>query len=215
MTYSDWTWSEQRKFMTKCVIEAYENEGYSMKKIPGRGLSNTWHVEKDGKQQKLSIRTTQDQWFAFPKSKDGWKTLDDVDLVAVASIDNIEKPQNILVYKFNADEVRNCFNASRDARLNAGMIVKDDYGMWVGLNKFSSQDFPQGVGSGLGEKYPPTSFKIPTSNLANSEENTETDFSLLSSKNSVENIVEIARKDISALIGIPKDKITLEVRLSI
>lgn len=218
MSYNDWSWSKKRKLMTKCVIETYEKSGYSLSKVPGRGLSNTWAVTKNGNTQKLSIRTTQDKWFAFPKSGDGWKTLDDVDLVAVASVDKVDNSSEIWVYMFNAKEVRERMNKSRNARLEAGMVVREDYGMWIGLDKFSAQDFPQGVGSGLAEIYEPCVYAIPKdieSDNAEKKKIIEKESQKVDIPVSVESIIDNAKGNISSLIGIPKDKIILEVRINV
>jgi hypothetical protein len=44
---------------------------------------------------RVSIRTTQNQWIAFPRRLDnkGWGTLSDVDVVLAVSVDDVEQPK--------------------------------------------------------------------------------------------------------------------------
>src|SRR5580658_2824944 len=74
--------------------------GYTMSRLPGRGLSNVWQVQKNGKAQIAAIRTTRDRHIAFPPLEGGkkWKTLDDVDLVIVAATDSKHDPKKVAVY---------------------------------------------------------------------------------------------------------------------
>ncbi len=81
-----------------------------------------------------------------------WKTLDDVEIVIVATVDDREEPENIDVYMFPADEVRKRFDASYAARIQAGQTVKDDFGMWVALDR-DDRGIPASVGTGIIERY--------------------------------------------------------------
>src|SRR5687768_16634384 len=101
-------------FMVDAAKRALEAQGYSLSRQPGRGLSNIWNADRDGTTHSISIRTTRDRSIAFPPLKQGtkWKTLDDVDLVAVSSVDTKENPKNVEVYIFPAAEVQKRFNAA-------------------------------------------------------------------------------------------------------
>ena len=44
-------------------------------------------------------------------------------------------PRRIEVYLFDAWEVRQRFNANYAARVGAGLAVKDNFGMWLGLDE--------------------------------------------------------------------------------
>jgi hypothetical protein len=148
--------SDSWQFLVDAAKRAVEEQGYSLKRVPGRGLSNIWKLERDGKTQSASIRTTRDRWIAFPPLDGGsrWKTLDDVDLVAVAAVDSKDKPKNIEVYLLPAAEVRERFAAAYEARRKAKQVIRDDFGMWVGLDK-DTRDLPASVGSGIIEQHPP------------------------------------------------------------
>lgn len=152
------------QFLVDAAKRGLEGEGYSLTRVPGRGLSNIWTIERDGKTQSASIRTTRNRWIAFPPLSGGtrWKTLDDVDLVVVASVDSQDKPGNVEIYIFPAAEVRARFNAAYSARKRAGQTVRDDFGMWIGLD-VDDRGVPSSVGSGLAATFRPVatySFEI-------------------------------------------------------
>ena len=143
------------RLMVSAAVEGAKKSGYSLKRQPGRGLSNTWEVSKGDDTRVASVRTTRDRWIAFPPLDDGkrWKTLDDVDLVLVSAVDDHHNPQNVDVYLFPADEVRKRFDASYAARVANGHTVRNDYGMWVKLD-VGDPEVPTQVGSGLAKDYP-------------------------------------------------------------
>ena len=139
--------------MVAAAKQGAKAQGYELERVPGRGLSNIWTITRDGKGQRAAIRTTRDRWIAFPPLAKGtkWKTLDDVAVVIVASVDSKEEPENIEVYIFPADEVRQRFDAAYAARVKAGLVVRDDFGMWVNLD-LDKRDV-RAAGSGIIEKY--------------------------------------------------------------
>lgn len=143
------------RLMVSAAVEGAKRSGYELKKQPGRGLSNTWAVTKDGETKVASVRTTRDRWIAFPPLEKGtrWKTLDDVDLVLVSAVDDPKNPQNVDVYLFPADIVRKRFDDSYAARIENGHTVRDDYGMWVWLDS-GDPSIPTQVGSGLADEFP-------------------------------------------------------------
>jgi len=144
------------QFLVDAAKRGLEGEGYSLTRVPGRGLSNVWTIERDGRAQSASIRTTRNRSIAFPPLSGGtkWKTLDDVDLVVVASVDSQDNPGNVEIYIFPATEVRARFNAAYSARKKAGQTIRDDFGMWVGLD-VDDRGIPSSVGSGLAGTFRP------------------------------------------------------------
>lgn len=131
-----------------------EEAGYTLSRVPGRGLSNVWTLQKDGKAQVASIRTTRDRWIAFPPLEGGkkWKTLDDVELVIVAATDSKKNPKTVEVYIFPASDVRKRFDASYAARIKEGFVMRDDFGMWVNLDP-DHRGTVWSVGSGIIKDY--------------------------------------------------------------
>jgi hypothetical protein len=140
--------------MVQAAKRGAEAQGYTLDRVPGRGLSNVWTITKNGKSQRASIRTTRDRWFAFPPLDKGkkWKTLDDVDIVIVAAVDDRHDPENVEVYIFPATEVRKRFDAAFAARTGAGQTVRINFGMWVRLDQ-DARNIPASVGSGIIDKY--------------------------------------------------------------
>lgn len=144
------------QFLVEAAKRGVEAQGFELERVPGRGLSNVWNLKRDGAVQPASIRTTRDRWFAFPPLANGnrWKTLDEVDLVVVAAVDSKDSPKNIEVYIFPAEEVRKRFKSAHKARSEAGLAVRDDFGMWVGLDA-DVRGIPASVGSGIVDQHPP------------------------------------------------------------
>ena len=112
--------------LVSAAKRALEERGLVASRLPGRGKSNVWEIEEDGRRKRVSIRTTRNRWFAFQPLSEGtqWKTLSDVEIVVVAAVDERDNPQSIEVYRFEADEVRKRFNASYAARIKAGHPVR-------------------------------------------------------------------------------------------
>ncbi len=82
------------RLLVDAAKQAAGKAGYKLTRVPGRGLSNIWSMEKGGKTQMAAIRTTRDRWIAFPPLNGGteWKTLDDVKLVVVAAVELEREP---------------------------------------------------------------------------------------------------------------------------
>ena len=144
------------RILVSAATRALEGEGFAPKRVPGRGRSNIWEIEENGHQKRVSVRTTKDRWFAFPPLKKGtrWKTLDDVDVVVVAAVDDRDDPNSIEVYRFDAGEVRMRFDESYAARIQAGQTVNDNFGMWVNLDA-DDRGVPASVGAGLAAEHAP------------------------------------------------------------
>lgn len=217
------------RLMVSAALEGAQKLGYSVNKRPGRGLSNTYELTKDGKTVIAAVRTTQDRWIAFPPLNDGknWKTLDDVDLVLVASVDDRIDPQYIDVYIFSAQEVRRRFNASYTARIQNGHTVRNNYGMWVLLDKGDDNVVSQ-VGHGLAEDFDPiTRFsidklerslsgnaKILTNEASPAHQNVDaanSEFPL----ETVASVLTFAREKIASLTGMSIDAVKLDLKMGL
>jgi hypothetical protein len=197
-----------------------ESNNYAMQRKPGRGLSNTWLMTRNGKTQSAAVRTSRDRYIAFPPLKGGstWKTLDSVELVLVGVVNDVENPTSIVVYLFDAGEVRKRFNAAYQARIDAGHVVPDDYGMWVKL-EHDQRQLPVAVGSGLADDFKPIAeFKIadmlalapPKSQPEPVEEELNpTD----DSPTTVGDVIARACDDIARIAGVPRDNVKLELKI--
>jgi len=218
--------------MVSAALEGAKRLGYSLKRQPGRGLSNTYEMTKDGVTQIASVRTTRDRWIAFPPLEGGakWKTLDDVDLVLVSAVDDRQNPQNVDVYLFPGDEVRKRFNASYAARMKEGHTVRDNYGMWVMLDK-GADDVASQVGHSLAIDYPaigrftidelqeaadPDVRKMADEAPLVGEEADRPEVVIEGPKlDTVAEVLSFAREKIAALTGMPVDSIKLDLKMGV
>lgn len=214
------------RLMVRSALKGAEQEGYTFKRQPGRGLSNTYEMTKDGKTKVASVRTTQDRWIAFPPLDKGkrWKTLDDVEVVLVSAVDDRFNPQNLDVYLFPADEVRRRFDASYAARIAEGHAVRDDYGMWVLLDKGDDQVISQ-VGHSLAVDYPAIAhFTIDElegevlDRPRGQEEEApidpmDTESPVHDRLNTIADVLAFAREKIATLSGLPASSIMLELKM--
>lgn len=148
--------SERWRLMVDAAKAGMVAQGYALERVPGRGMSNVWNVSKDGETQVASIRTTRDRYIAFPPLEGGakWKTLDDVELVVVATVDSKDTPEKVEVYLFPANDVRQRFDAHYAARSKEGQSIKDNFGMWVGLDR-DDRGIAASIGTGILENYKP------------------------------------------------------------
>lgn len=209
------------RLMVSAAVEGAKKCGYAMRRQPGRGLSNTWLVSKRGETKVASIRTTRDRWIAFPPLDNGtrWKTLDDVELVIVSAVDDRENPQNVDVYLFPADAVRQRFAASYAARIKNAHTVRDNYGMWLKLDA-ADADVPGQVGAGLAVEYPAIArFSIDEleSRMAVATERAAveapTDIREAPAFATVGDVLTWARSEIARLSGMASDAIKLDLKI--
>ena len=149
--------SARWRMFVDAALAAAEKDGSVPLRRPGRGLSNIWELRRpDGRVETVSIRTSMDRQFAFPPQENGtkWKTLDEVDAVLVASVNDRESPTEIEVYRFPAGEVREHLFKSYAARRAVGKVVRDEFGMWVSMDP-PSRRVPADRGTGLSRSHPP------------------------------------------------------------
>ena len=192
--------------LVNAATRALREAGFAPERLPGRGRANVWAIEEGGRPKRVSIRTTRDRWFAFPPLDNGtkWKTLDDVDIVVVAAVDDPDGPNSIEVYRFDAEEVRERFDASYAARIQAGRSEPDNFGMWVGLD-IDGRGLPASVGSGLASEHAPIAIysleqliagnKEEASDIAEPGEATEP------SQDTIAEVMKQARERIATLSG--------------
>lgn len=142
------------RLLVSAAKQAAKEHGLLLSRRPGRGLANVWESTIGGETVLISIRTTRDRYIAFPPLQNGrrWKTLDEVQKVLVATVDDPAKPVAVEVYLFEAADVRARFDAAYSARVAAGQVVTDNFGMWLGLDR-DMRDSPAAVGTGIVEAY--------------------------------------------------------------
>jgi len=211
-----------RDILIDAALKAVTEQGYTYKRRPGRGLSNTYELTK-GKVTKIAcVRTTKDRAIAFVPQEGGkrWKTLSESDLVLVSAIDSREDPRFIAVHLFDAAEVTRRFDTSHKVRIKNGHKVEDDYGMWVPLDK-ADDAVPSQAGHGLAADFPPiANYNIddmleegdageaPAEEVVHTQEPARAlDFK------TVAEVMTFSREKIAALTGMPIEGIKLDLKM--
>lgn len=215
--FKDLTSAKSWHLLVKAGRQAAEAEGYELDRQPGRGRSNIWKAKRDGKEQLACIRTTRDRWIAFPPMKGGWKTLDKVDLVIVAAVDDADDPRHAEVFIFEADEVRERFNDSYKARIEDGQSIRDDFGMWVCLDRYD-RDVPASVGSGLAEEHEPIAVyslsELTVSGEAQDREPSEVDEDRrIKEPQTIAEVLAGASADIAKIAGVDPSSVKLDLKI--
>lgn len=217
------------RLMVSAALKGAKQDGYTLKRQPGRGLSNTYEMTKDGRTQIASVRTTRDRYIAFPPLDGGkkWKTLDAADLVLVSAVTDPADPQSVDVYLFPGAEVRKRFNASYAARIESGHTIRDNFGMWVMIDKGDNEIVSQ-VGHSLAIDYP----AIAHFTLDELEASTEPETKRMAAEaspesedgviieagptlNTVADVLAFAREKVAALTGMPADAIKLDLKMGV
>ena len=207
------TWAVLVGAATRALTEA----GFAPKRVPGRGRSNVWEVQEDGRHKRVSIRTTKDRWIAFPPLEKGtkWKTLDDVAIVIVAAVDDSEDPRNVEIYRFDAEEVRRRFDASYAARIDAQQTVRDGFGMWLNLD-VDDRGRAASVGAGLAAAYPPIA-TFPLEALVEPtvvpEDSETVGTATMRPPQTIADVIDGARKHIATLAGVRMEAVKLDCRI--
>jgi hypothetical protein len=134
--------------------EALLEQGWTVERVP-LGKSSVRKITKNGTSKLVSIRTTQDEWIAFPRdsANKSWVTLGQVDLVAAVSVDDWQNPRFAQVHLIDGAEMRDRFDRAYQARLKAGHSIPPGQGVWVPLYIPEDSD-PSHVGGGAGIAHP-------------------------------------------------------------
>ena len=197
---------ELTRTLRDCARSALEADGYEVAKAPGVGRSAIWTIRKNGKEQLAAVRTTQDRWIAFPRMSPGWTTLDDVEVIVVAAVDDRSYPRAVEVYLFPADEVHRRFEAAYEARIKAGGKVRENFGMWVGLDR-GAQETPNTTGSGIVDDFAPmATLPLPGSRMAAASPPAP-------DRETVADVLAEARQRISMITGIPEQNVKLDLHI--
>ena len=113
-----------RRFLVDSCFTVLERDGWEISKVSGFGNSRIRRIAKDGTSKLAAIRTTQDLWIAFPRTKDDarWATLSDVDVVVVAAVDP-DDSKFARIHMMDATELRGRFDRAYAARIDAGYNI--------------------------------------------------------------------------------------------
>jgi hypothetical protein len=154
--YGSYEKIERRSRLFQVGVEALQKGGWTVERVQGSGKASVRKITKAGKSQLVSIRTTQDTWIAFPRTKDDkdWVTLSEVDSVVAVSLDDARDPKFVKVHMVDGREMLDRFNRAYAARVKAGHRIPAGRGVWVSLY-IKESNHPRYVGAGAGLKYPP------------------------------------------------------------
>lgn len=146
---------ETRSGLFVFAVETLEKEGWTVSRVPRGGKASLRLITKGDKSHKVSIRTSQDAWIAFPRKTgaDGWVTLDDVDFVVAVSVDDRHNPTIARVHMIPADDARSRFDRAYAARKAAGHTLPEGRGIWLSLYDNDETDPVSHVGGGMGVDY--------------------------------------------------------------
>ena len=94
-----------RRALVNAGLATLEAQGWKVARVKGGGKSRIRRISKNGKTHLAVIRTTQDQFLAFPRNEDdtGWVTLDEMNYVVAASVDDMENPEHVAATLDGAD----------------------------------------------------------------------------------------------------------------
>lgn len=132
-------------------FRALEREGWKARKVSGYNGARIRRITRGGESRLAAIRTTQDFWIAFPRTKDdsAWATLSVVDVVVVASVDPDDRTF-ARIHMIEAEEMRNRFDRAYAARLRADHTIPKGRGMWIALYEDEVPNPVTLVGAGAG-----------------------------------------------------------------
>ncbi|PLU02504.1 hypothetical protein [Sinorhizobium medicae] len=142
-------------------IKYLEGQGYEVSRVPRAGKKSLRRAKRGKEEFNVAIRTSQDQWFAFPRddASGRWLGMDDVNVerVIVVALNTREegKEKKGLVHDFPADEVRKRLNRNFEARRKANPDVDISHGNWISLYHEEASDPVSLVAAGIGLKYEP------------------------------------------------------------
>lgn len=145
-------------------------------------------------------------------------------MVLVSTVDAPEEPQNVSVHLMPADEVRRRLDASYAARIAQGHTVRNNFGMWVMLDK-GDERTPTQVGHSLAVDYPAIAeysldeleaeLDIAEGPSA-ADLDDETDESVgIPALQTVSDVLEFARERIAKLTGLPAATIKLDLKMGV
>ncbi|HTX48145.1 MAG TPA: hypothetical protein VME40_02030 [Caulobacteraceae bacterium] len=147
-----------RRGLFAFAVRSLEKEGWTVTRVPRGGKASLRQISRGGETHKVSIRTSQDAWIAFPRDragKDGWVTLDEVDFVVAASVNDKHNPTEARIHLIPGDDARDRFNRAYAARKAAHHTLPAGRGIWVSLYERDAADPVTHVGAGAGLAHAP------------------------------------------------------------
>ena len=133
-----------------------------------------------------------------------------MDIVIVAGVDHVDSPTAVLVYRFNAGEVRRRFNESYDATIAKGNKVSFNAGWWIPLDKTRKNL----AGEGIAATQEPF-YRIPIEELPPPDPQKPLDppDDPADQQDTVDQIIGEARRRLAACLGVDANRIKVGFRV--
>jgi len=206
------------------AVQTLEQEGWTVTRVPRGGKASLRQISRGQETYRVSIRTSQDTWIAFPRDrsgKDGWVTLDDVDFVVAASVNDKLNPTEARVHMIPGDDARDRFNRAYAARMAANHSIPQGRGVWVSLYEQDGNNPVNRVGAGAGLAHPAigvldlTKSSLPTGHDEDiDEEVDDSEEATTNASAQAEEALTIpeAKRRLAVSLGVPESaiKITIE-----
>lgn len=143
---------EIRQFLFATAISELERNGWKVERIPRAGKGSLRLITKGAERKKISIRTSQDTWIAFPRNETntGFATLEDVDVVIAASLAEKHDATTAKFHWIEGDDMRARFNRLYEAKAKANHVIPEGRGIWLSLYDEEKTDPVSLVGAGVG-----------------------------------------------------------------
>ena len=211
-----------RRGLFEFGVETLEKEGWSVSRVLRGGKSSLREITRGRETHRVSIRTSQDAWIAFPRKSDGsgWVTLDDVAFVIAVSVDERHDPSVARVHMIPGDDARSRFDKAYAARQKAEHTLHAGRGIWLSLYDKDANNPVSHVGAGMGLDYPAlATLDLKTSSLPNRSEEeasgSDDDFGNASSDDVAEADTSLtiseAKRRLSLSLGVPESAIKISI----
>jgi hypothetical protein len=205
-----------RRGLRAAAEQALSEKGYKVERVFGEGKSSLRRITKGGVSKIVSIRTTQDRWIAFPRNKKdtGFVTLEEVDFVIAASVDDKHNPRIAQIHMLPGDEMRERFERAYQARKSTGYTLPKGRGVWVSLYEQEMNDPVNRVGAGAGIKHDAIA-KLPLAPLTDpgdEDDDLEADVEVAIAPN-IEPPLTIAeaKRRLAQSLGVPVESISITI----
>lgn len=89
--------TKYRKALMAHALDALRGEGYELEKKAGRGQAQDYWATRGDEMLSVCFRTSQDGYVNFTAEDaegNGWKGLDDADVLVVSALDNSQRPSD-------------------------------------------------------------------------------------------------------------------------
>lgn len=204
---------ERRKELFRIGLEVTEKHLGKTERIPRIGKSSVRLAKEGDRSYKVTIRTTQDNWFGFQRDGNGWNTLTGMDWVVIVAVDDPRDPKLARVHLVPGDEVRDRFDRAYSARIAAGHSIPDGQPVWISVYDEDKSDSVNLVGAGVGLAYPAVA-EVPLQGGTTQEVmRKQLEPTVLDTALSFEKIIADTKRGLSLSLGVDTSRIKIIVEM--